>query len=714
MPNVNYHVAVIEDSAKYQDFRRQSDKFGPGVDVTWGVTADGKAELQAIEFDAAKFTEAEAKAWLAAHPEHKAIKFEAATGAHQPPAKAEGLAVVDLQASGGPQASGIAYSGGPMNLPGFKHPVIVAIDGLEIPPAAVPLLAEHKNQVRCRVGSAKASVVNGQVAIDGPITGANPDTQEILAQAAKGQQWQLSIGADVKDHELVPAGQSRFVNGRQFAGPFYHVRRALLREVSIVAVGADPGSQLQIAATWNLNGVHTMDKTPEELKAEAEAQARVEAQRAADLKAAADTAAAQAVETERKRISAIKTLCNGECPEAENKAVADGLSVEAAAPLVLAAVRANRPAASPALAVHTAPAGREGFKRLEAALCLRAGFDEDELVKPYGEKLVEAALADREIGLKEVLLECCRLEGIPTPRTFGNDSIRAAFSTVSLPGLLSNVANKRLLKSFQAQEIVALSLCSEGDLQDFKEAPRYRLNDVGDLVKVDPTGELTHGSLSEDSAANQLDTYGKLLVLSRQMIVNDDLNAFMRIPEGMGAKAGRKIDELFFSRLLSQAGTIFTSGHGNYATGAGTALSGTSLPQAAKMFLDQTDSAGKPIAVNFKYLVTPTDLYYTALVLTMPVNLTVMPNPFMGLEVKKSPYLNNANYAGGSGKAWYLWGDPAVVDTFEIGYLKGRKTPTIEQGQTDMNTLGISFRVYFDVGVREQDFRGMVKMKGEA
>ena len=55
-----------------------------------------------------------------------------------------------------------------------------------------------------------------------------------------------------------------------------------------------------------------------------------------------------------------------------------------------------------------------------------------------------------------------------------------------------------------------------------------------------------------------------------------------------------------------------------------------------------------------------------------------------------------------------------MVDTFEIGYLKGRRIPLVEQGETDFDTLGIKFRVYFDLGVREQDYRGLTKFKGEA
>ena len=84
------------------------------------------------------------------------------------------------------------------------------------------------------------------------------------------------------------------------------------------------------------------------------------------------------------------------------------------------------------------------------------------------------------------------------------------------------------------------------------------------------------------------------------------------------------------------------------------------------------------------------------------------------LEVVSSPYLANAKYEGASETAWYLFGQPGTVDTFEIGYLKGKRAPTVERGDTDFNTLGIWFRVYFDVGVREQDHRGMVKAVGAA
>jgi hypothetical protein len=84
------------------------------------------------------------------------------------------------------------------------------------------------------------------------------------------------------------------------------------------------------------------------------------------------------------------------------------------------------------------------------------------------------------------------------------------------------------------------------------------------------------------------------------------------------------------------------------------------------------------------------------------------------LQVVSSPYLANSAYTGSSSTAWYLFGEPGQIDTFEIGYLNGKRNPTVERGETDFNTLGMWFRVYFDLGVREQDHRGMLKANGAA
>lgn len=150
-----------------------------------------------------------------------------------------------------------------------------------------------------------------------------------------------------------------------------------------------------------------------------------------------------------------------------------------------------------------------------------------------------------------------------------------------------------------------------------------------------------------------------------------------------------------------------------------------SLKKAVQKFLDQTDLDGQPINVEPKFLVVPTALKHLAIELTQGATLissgstdTIRPALNVladeNLSVVSSPYLANSKYPGASDSAWYLFGAPGQVDTFEIGYLKGKRTPTVEKGDLDFNQLGMWFRVYFDVGVREQDFRGIVKANGSA
>ena len=682
-----------------------------------------------------------------------------------------------IEASNGakPKVVGVAYSGGKMSLPGWRHPVVVDLAGMEIP-ESVPLLTNHENKTDSRIGLISAAVRNNVLEITGEIVSDSRDAADIIAQGKAGADWQLSIGADVKECELVKG--SREVNGQEVEGPFYHIKKSTLREVSVVAVGADAHTNMKVNAKFNLvnqegeamnnksetksvSAVSTPnDAVPPEKKPEPEqkpgepankpgepekkpdnaekkpGQAAAEATppaiqaSAGDVAATAREAAQNAVKAERERISAIQAICDGEFPEIEREAIAGGWTPEVVTKKVLETIRAERPAANVNISVKTAPEGGELRKTIEAAMCLRVGVSADQLEKSYGTRTVEAGMAEMDMPLKQLLIECMKLDGIPYSRGFDNETIRAAFSSVSLPGILSNVANKKLLQSYEAQPIIAMKLCSTGDLNDFKENDRFRLTDVGDLLPIAADGEIKDGGLIEESAKNQLDTYGKKFCLTRKMIINDDLSSFMKVPTAMGNRAARLIDQLFFSRLLSNPAqadgkALFSTNHKNLLSGASSALSSDSLKKAIQLFLDQVDADGQPISVEPKYLLVPTALKHLAIELTQGATLIMSGTdnavrPALNvlsdenLQVISSPYLGNSAYEGSSQTGWYLFGDPKTVDTWEIGFLKGKRTPTVERGETDFNTLGLWFRVYFDLGVREQDHRGMVKANGAA
>ncbi len=682
--------------------------------------------------------------------------------------------LIEAAGSAKPKVVGLAYSGGKMNLPGWKYPVVVDLAGMEIP-ESVPLLTNHENKTDARVGMVSASVKNNALEITGEIVSDGKDAADIVAQSKAGADWQLSIGADVKECELVKS--SRAVNGQSVEGPFYHIKKSTLREVSVVAVGADAHTTMKVTAKFNLSQTIEGDRMSKEIEktvaakedetkkpvvppvAEPEKKPEDDPKKkkpeddgktaeAADCdpekKTKAESvppaiqasgidihaAAKAAVAAERERVGAIQSICAGDYPEIEKQAISGGWTPEVTTKKVLEMIRMERPAANVNIAVKSAPEGGEMRKNIEAAMCLRVGVSADLLEKSYGAKTVEAGMADMDMPLRQLLIECMKLDGIPYSRGFDNETIRAAFSSVSLPGILSNVANKKLLQSYEAQPVIATKLCSTGDLNDFKENDRFRLTDVGDLIPIAADGEIKDGGLVEESAKNQLETYGKKFCLTRKMIINDDLGAFMKVPTAMGNRAARLIDQLFFSRLLKNPTQIdgkalFHSGHKNLLSGATSALGADSLKKAIQMFLDQVDADGQPISVEPRYLLVPTALKHLAIELTQGATLIMAGTdnavrPALNvladenLNVVSSPYLGNSAYEGASQTGWYLFGDPRTVDTWEIGYLKGKRTPTVERGETDFNTLGLWFRVYFDLGVREQDHRGMVKAVGAA
>lgn len=701
------------------------------------------------------------------------------------------------------KVSGVAYSGGKMSL-GWQSQVVVDIVGLEIAPQ-IPLLLAHWNAPEARLGVVTAQKAGNQLLVSGGIDTTDPKGRYVV-EAGKKIDWQLSIGADVTKSEFIPEGEERTINGQKFPGPLTHVTRALLREVSIVAVGADIATHLKIAAGFKFTDTpqnasnpqnkkeNQMDKKLLEFirakyalgpdKDETAVTAHldtvgstIDTEKADMMKANAQsatpagepqtathsptspaqkvaapqptagtpiTAAApdhlenvvnrsveKALEAARReeaaRIAAINTVA-ADFQDIRNKAIASGWSKEQTeqAVDVIKAYAARLPGATGNIIVRNGPS--IDAAALEASLSFQCGIPEGIIKATCGEQAM--SIADKHLrgmGLKDVMIEACRLEGKTVSVGFSNDTIKASFSTVTLPGILSNVANKKALQAYNAIESIAAKLCSVGDLNDFKEAERVRLVDVGDLEKIGPDGELKDGSLGEDRATNKLTTYGKVFTLTREMIYNDNLGEFLKIPTAFGSRGKRKIDQVFFSRLLSnpvQSDTkaLFATEHKNYIGGTASALGVESLEKAITKFMDQVDSDGQPISVSPKFLLVPTVLFPTAQRLTMSTLLigggdAVTPAANVianyGLIPVASPYLTNATYTGNSDTGWYLFGDPNQVDTFEIGYFRGKKAPTVELGETNFNTLGMSFRVYFDFGVREQDHRGMVFNKGK-
>jgi hypothetical protein len=623
----------------------------------------------------------------------------------------------------------VAYTGGPMRVGGWRHPVIIDLAGLAIPSQARPIRFGH--DPLSGVGHTDAiRVEDGQLVASGIVSRDTPAAREVVASSRNGFPWQASVGAGVEEFEFVKESQQVMVNGRQYSGPLNVVRRASLGEISFVDLGADGATSASVAAhAQSSTGEPIVDEPTnnpqDESNTSSVPQAPVEPtpppapEPSAGLEA---IRAQQAAETDR--IAAVRRICGGRLPAIESRAIREGWSEQRTE---LEVLRNQRPAVA---AVHVAD-NSVTAEVLEAACCLSAGLGD--LNKESSHQALE--LAERRfrggIGLQELLLEAAWANGY-TGRNFRDSrsvlryafghTVEAAFSTIDIGGILSNVANKFLLEGFFSVERTWRNICAVRNVSDFKTVTSYRLVGKDQYELVAPGGELKHGTLGNETYTNRADTYGLMLSIDRRDIINDDLGAITTVPRKLGRGSGLKINDVFWSTFMNN-GSFFTTGNKNFLTGGDTALSIDGLTKAEVGFMDLTDSEGKPIGVMPSIMLVPTALSATGSQLFKSMELrdttsnTKFPvaNPHQGkFRIEVSRYLANTSYAGNSSKAWYLLAEPNDLPTIEVAFLNGQEAPTIETADADFNVLGVQMRGYHDFGVALQDPRGAIKSKGEA
>lgn len=643
-----------------------------------------------------------------------------------------------------PRFSMVAYTGGPMRLAGWRHPVIVDLAGLRIPAQHRPIRLGH--DAALGVGHTDSIRVDtGRLIAAGVVSRDTAAAREVVASSKNGFPWQASIGASVEEHEFVREGQTVHVNGQTFTGPVNVVRRASLGEISFVDLGADGNTSAAITATSSASGVTAMTTpaptaaiaapaaataTASEPATEPTTQQTVTASAAASVQPTVQAALSEAVSqlraaaaAETERIAGVRAL-TGSHPAIAAKAIAEGWDLVRTE---LEVLRASRPAAP---AVHVRDTSLTG-EVLEAA-CLMAGrFTAPERV--YEERVLDAA--ERrfrgKLSLQRLIMEAAWANGA-TVRHFDDDPravLRAAWggiqaaglSSIDLPGILSNVANKFLLAGFASSEATWRAITRISPVTDFKQITRYRLLGNMTYERVAPGGELKHGKLGEEKFTNQADTYGKLVAIDRRDIINDDLGVITAVPQELGRGAGQSLNDLFWTTFLDHA-AFFSAANKNLLTGVDTALTIDGLTKAEVAFNGQVDSSGRPLGIAPAILLVPTALNAigSALIKATEIRENTANakypifNPHQGkYRLEMSRYLDNPKIAGGSSKAWYLLAEPSDLAAIEVVFLNGQEAPVIETADADFSTLGIQLRGYHDFGVAKQDPRAGVKARGE-
>lgn len=438
---------------------------------------------------------------------------------------------------------------------------------------------------------------------------------------------------------------------------------------------------------------------------------------------------------ETQRIAGIRKICAGRYSELEAKAIRSGMSVTEVENRVLKAnaqrARKNVPK------TYNGTTGPTVSRVLEASALIATGANPKWLeANGYDQKVLNDAVSSqwRGAGLQRIIATALESQGERVPSGLGGAAfyahaksamgrIRAAggglnsFSTISLPGILSNIANKSLLDAYTARESTLMRIASKSSHGDFKGMTEYRLDAAGRMKKVGQDGKIESISLQEASYFNQLETYAALLSLTRQMIIDDDLNAFTSIPREFGQLAFDTREMIGWQMLLDNLTTFFTDVNGNYINDP---LSVSGIAHAEQLFAEQTNANGMPILTQGKYLLVPPYLYplAKALYTSMTVNETTetgiakpVDNPHVNMyEPIEVPYMSEK--FSGTNKQWIMIVDPASIPMLNIAFLNGSEAPVIEESDSSFDTLGYQYRVYMDFGVALYDYRGGVYSDG--
>lgn len=276
-------------------------------------------------------------------------------------------------------------------------------------------------------------------------------------------------------------------------------------------------------------------------------------------------------------------------------------------------------------------------------------------------------------------------------------------------------AEKKFNADFKTFNSIALS-----------EAPSMKSSNEGDEVK--------YVSLSDSKEKGQLVTYKAGIKLTRNAIINDDLDAFNAIPRLQANSAARLEDDVAYALLTANAamadtGTLFNAtavttagGHANY-TSSGSAPTVAALQTGATLIKKQKGLAGAArLELEPKFLLVPTSIEEQTKELIGSKTLIAQytggsSNP---LTVGDSnPFFNRYQVVGStrlddnSQTAWYLLADyrDGQISTFQIYFLTDEPEPVLRQ-ETDFDTEDVKYLVRHTVAGLVPEFRGAYKNAG--
>lgn len=341
------------------------------------------------------------------------------------------------------------------------------------------------------------------------------------------------------------------------------------------------------------------------------------------------------------------------------------------------------------------------------AILLRSGIH---LAKPH------PAARDVSASVFDLARTCLSRAG-KTVTGSNEELLRRAMNTGDFPLILADAMHKAVRNGYESEPASHRAWVRTQGVQDFRDQHRPILGSAPALEHVNEGGEYTNGPLSEDSTSYRVAKYGKIVTLTWEALVNDDIGAFIRIKPAMGMAARRLEADIVYSLFglnggagptMQDSKALFHDDHDNLGTAADD-FDAAALGAARAMLRKQTALGGGYLSLVPRYLIIPVEYEQQAEVLVAQATRAVTtvdsatPRWIASLEIVVEPRLAEG--------AFYLAADSSQIDHCELGLLEENMDGPLvtEDLSQEFRRDVFSWKVRHVVGAKFLDWRGIVK-----
>ncbi|HCB75391.1 MAG TPA: peptidase S14 [Sphingomonas bacterium] len=290
-------------------------------------------------------------------------------------------------------------------------------------------------------------------------------------------------------------------------------------------------------------------------------------------------------------------------------------------------------------------------------------------------------------------------------------------TTSDFPVLFEQAIHRTLQAAYATTPDTWSRFAGTGTVTDFRAHSRYLRGSFGALDNVNEAGEFKNKPIPDLAKETiKATTKGNIINLSRQAIVNDDMEVFSGLAVDLGRAAKLTIEIDVYALLnsnptMNDGVALFHANHGNLAQ-AGAAPSVAAFDAIRVAMATQKDLSGNEfLDIRPSILVLPIGLGGAARVVNQSqydpdaVNKLQRPNIVNGMfeDIVDTPRL--------AGTAYYAFADPNVAPAIEVVFLNGVTEPFTDS-QDGWRVDGVEWKVRHDYGVGAVNWRSGYKQPG--